>query len=714
MKTTHPLSSTLRHLPFVFLTTFIGCLAVVSARAQTHWGNALSFNGTNSYVSFGATPPLSPPWTAEFWINRQDSTNIAATLLDDGITSLRLEQFNGTKLVGFTKYSAADYTFNYTAPTNTWVHLAFVSDTTATRLYVNGVAQSTNSNTISLPLRQFGAITNGSGPRCAFKGTVDEIRVWNVVRSAEDILAEMVQPLTNTPAGLVAYWKFDEGSGSTVSDATTNHCNGSLVNTPEWVVSTVPIPFNYTTNNGTITITKYTGPGGAVIVPSAINGLPVATIGDSAFAYCDTVTSVTISYGVTRIGVESFFVCNSLTNVTIPDSITSIGDSAFYICPSLTSVTIPSSVTSIGGNAFIVCTSLMSINVDTNNPAYSSVDGVLFDKSQVTVIEFPGGRGGSYSIPGSVSSIAAYGFYDCRNLVNVIIPDSVTSIGYYAFALCTGLTNFMIPAGLTSIGSGVFEDCFSLKSITVDTNNPAYSSVDGVLFDKSQVTIITFPGGRGGNYTIPDSVTRIGDDAFFYCTGLTNVIIPNGVTRIGNSAFYCCAGLTSLPIPKNVTSIGWSAFNGCDNLISITIPNSVTNIESYAFCNCDSLTGIYFQGDAPSLGVSVFVNDSNVTVYRLPGTTDWAAFDANSGLNPAVLWNAQVQTADGNFGVRTNQFGFTIAGTADIPIVVEACTNLACPAWTPLQTCCVTNGSIYFGDAEWTNHLGRFYRVRWP
>jgi len=704
---------TLRRLPVALLTLLTVCLAAWSARAQTHWGYALAFNGANSYVSFGETPPLSGSWTAEFWINRQDSTNTAATLLDDGITSLRLEQYNGTKLVGFTKYGVADCTFNYTAPTNTWVHLAFVSDTTTTRLYVNGVAQSTNSNTISLPLRQFGAITNGSGPRCAFKGTVDEIRVWNVARSAEDIRANMAQPLTNAPAGLVAYWKFDEGSGSTVSDATINHHNGSLVNAPAWVVSTVPMPFTYTTNAGTITITGYTGPGGAVIIPSVINSLPVATIGDSAFAFCDTVTSVTIPCGVTRIGIESFLACNNLTNVTIPDSITSIGDSAFYVCTSLASVTIPASVTSIEGNTFLACTSLMSITVATNNPAYSSMDGVLFDKSQAKIIEFPCGKGGNYSLPGSVTSILAYAFYDCPKLACVIIPDSVTGIENRAFAMCTGLTNFMIPHSTISIADSAFMYCTSLMSITVATNNPAYSSVGGVLFDKSQVTILTFPSGRGGNYTIPDGITRIGNNAFFYCTGLINVIIPTSVTRIGDGAFYYCDDLTSLTIPKKVTSIGPSAFNGCSKLVNITIPNSVTSLGDYAFASCDSLTGIYFGGNAPSLGASVFSNLS-MPVYYLLGTTGWAAFDASSHLSPAVLWNARVQTGDGNFGVRTNQFGFTIAGTTDIPIVVEACTNLACPTWTLLQTCCVTNGSIYFCDPQRTNYPGRFYRVRWP
>ena len=585
MKTNHPSPFTLRHLPFVLLATV--CLAALPARAQTYWGYALSFNGTNSYVSFGAVPPLSNSWTAEFWVNRQDSPNTAATLLDDGITSLRLEQYNETKLVGFTKYGAADYTFNYTAPTNTWVHLAFLSDTTNTYLYVNGVAQDTNANTIALPLSLFGAITNGSAVGGALEGTIDEIRVWDVVRSAAEIQADLAQPLTNPPAALVAYWKFDEGSGTTTYDATTNHHDGTLVNGPTWVVSTVPIPFIYTTNNGTITITGYTGPGGAVTIPSAINGPPV----------------------------------------------TSIGDDAFYYCTGLTSVAIPDSVTSIVSDAFVDCFSLMSITVDTNNPAYSSVDGVLFDKSQTTLIECPGGRAGNYTV-----------------------PDGVTSIGENAFWGCPSLTSITIPISVTSIGDLAFSGCYSLTSLT-----------------------------------IPDSVTSIGYCEFLNCYNLTSVTIPNGVTSIGEFAFASCTSLAN-----------------------VTIPDSVSSIGEEAFANCFILTGVYFRGNAPSLGSGVFASDDNATVYYLPGTTGWATFDANSGLGPAVLWNAQVPAGNASFGVKTNQFGFIITGTSNIPVVVEACTNLACPAWTPLQTCTVTNGAIYFCDPQWTNYPARFYRVCWP
>jgi hypothetical protein len=121
---------------------------------------------------------------------------------------------------------------------------------------------------------------------------------------------------------------------------------------------------------------------------------------------------------------------------------------------------------------------------------------------------------------------------------------------------------------------------------------------------------------------------------------------------------------------------------------------------------------VYFEGNAPATVPPLFSDDDNVTVYYLAGTTGWDSPFAES--LPPTLWNAQVRTSSANFGVQTNRFGFNISGTTNIPIVVEACTNLANARWTPLQSCAITNGLIYFSDAQWTNYPARFYRIRSP
>src|SRR5213079_3345119 len=157
--------------------------------------------------------------------------------------------------------------------------------------------------------------------------------------------------------------------------------------------------------------------------------------------------------------------------------------------------------------------------------------------------------------------------------------NSVTSIGDFAFRGCSGLTSVTIPDSVTSIRGRAFVDCWNLSAISVETNNPAYSSVGGVWFNKSQTTLIEYPGGKVGSYSIPNSVTSIVDYAFAGCISLTSVTIPD-----------------------NLTSIGASAFDGCISLTSVTIPNSVASIGESAFEGCTSLTSVYFQGNAPSLG----------------------------------------------------------------------------------------------------------------
>jgi N-acetylneuraminic acid mutarotase len=207
------------------------CLAPYDA------GSALSFDGMASYVSVGAEP-TPPPWTAEFWANRQDTPSISATLLGDASSALKLEQFNSAHQVGFTQFGVTDYAFNYSAPANTWVHLAFVCDTT-TRLYVNGALQDTKATTIPLPLGRIGY--DSSGHPDYLKGNLDEIRVWSVARTQGQIQANMNHSLSVPQANLVGYWRFDEGNGTTAFDSSGQGKTGTLQNGPAWVISSAPL-----------------------------------------------------------------------------------------------------------------------------------------------------------------------------------------------------------------------------------------------------------------------------------------------------------------------------------------------------------------------------------------------------------------------------------------------------------------------------------------
>ena len=210
--------------------------------------------------------------------------------------------------------------------------------------------------------------------------------------------------------------------------------------------------------------------------------------------------------------------------------------------------------------------------------------------------------------------------------------------------------------------------------------------------DNGTITITGYTG-PGGAVAIPDTINGL------------------PVTRIGENAFHEKTSLTSVTIPNSVISIGIGAFYGCTSLTSVTIGNSVTSI-GYAFSGCTSLTAVYFKGNTPSLVQGALFSFSDKTiVYYLPETTGW---DSMFGGRPAVLWNPQVLTSDASFGVRAGQFGFTITGTSGLVIVVEASADLANPLWTPVGTNTLTGGSSYFSDPQWTNHPGRFYRLRSP
>ena len=301
-----------------------------------------------------------------------------------------------------------------------------------------------------------------------------------------------------------------------------------------------------------------------------------------------TVTYNGTTYSVTSIGEWVFNSCSRLTSVTIPNSVTSIGNSAFWDCSRLTSVTIPNSVTSIGSSTFLSCSGLTSINVASGNTHYSSIDGVLYNYVQDTLIQCPGAKT-LVTIPNSVTSIGDGAFWDCSGLTSVTIPNSVTSIGNSAFYGCSGLTTLNFNAincqDFEAYYNGHYYSTFGTSLTTVN------------IGDSVQRIPAYFVKGCSGltSVTLPNSLTSIGDWAFNACSGLTSVTLPNSLTSIGDWAFRGCSGLTSITLPNSLTSIGESTFRGCSGLTSITIPNNVTSIGGLAFGYCSGLTTLNFN-----------------------------------------------------------------------------------------------------------------------
>ena len=333
----------------------------------------------------------------------------------------------------------------------------------------------------------------------------------------------------------------------------------------------------------------------------------VATIGSYAFAYayCSSLTSVTIPDSVTAIGDDAFAFCRSLTSVTIPDSVTSIGKSAFEGCSSLTSVTIPDSVTTIGYGAFALCSNLQEFKgkLASEDGRGIIIDGVFKSFAPAGLTE--------YTIPDSVTSIGNGAFAWCSSLQEFkgkyasedgrcLIVDGV----FNSFANGCGATEYTIPDSVTTIGDDAFYCCSSLTSITIPDSVTTIG--DRAFHNCSSLT----------NVTIGDSVTTIGDWTFGNCDNLTSVTIPDSVTTIGDDAFYGCSSLTSITIPDSVTTIGESAFWGCGSLTSVTISDSVTSIGESAFWGCGSLTSVYCKAITPP--VALFDDGY------------WGAFDCNA------------------------------------------------------------------------------------
>lgn len=373
------------------------------------------------------------------------------------------------------------------------------------------------------------------------------------------------------------------------------------------------------------------------------------------------ITQLTLPSGVSTIKKYAFQGC-SLTSVNIPNyTVTSIGNSAFENCSSMTSVSIGNSVTSIGENAFRGCTGLTSVFIPSGITVISA--GVFRECSNLTSVDLPNG----------ISQIGENAFYNCSRLTDLFIPDEVPStIGAYAFCGCSSLTSVTIPSTVNAIGNYAFSSCSSLTSVTINSNAIASASYSEMFNMKNKF------GNQVRRYTFGSGITSIGNNAFYGCTGMAELILPSSLSSIGSYAFQNCSGLNwvkisdlnawyaidfanayanplyyadhlyvntnevvGLTVTSNISEIKDYAFVGYIGLHSVNFGSSVTSIGNQAFMNCTGLTSVTIGNSVNTIGNEAFKDCTNLTSVTLNNSAI-ASADYTSSNNLKTIFGNQV------------------------------------------------------------------------
>ena len=571
-----------------------------------------------------------------------DCTDLQTISIPDSVVSVGDTPFRNCSKLNYNIYDNAKYLGNKTNPYVLLIEsvsndIASCEIHPKTRIIYKSVFASCNNLTDIVIPDSVVSVGERAFYECS---NLQSVTIGNSVASIEDYTFYSCSNLKNITIGnsvkTIGYLAFGyctsltdivlpDGVTTIESRAFSDCKNLALISVPDSIVSLSDSAFRYCNklNYNIYDNGKYCGneTNPYVVMMGTVSGNiascqihPQTKFIYGSFSYCTQLTSITIPDGVIGIGSSTFSNCSGLTSITIPDSVTSIGSDMFYNCTSLTSVKLPDGITDIGSNMFSNCTSLTSV-----------------------------------TIPDSVTVIAASAFSNCTSLISIRIPEGVTHIGWATFEKCTNLQQVIIGSNITGVDSSAFSGCTSLQY-------NLYSNAKYLGNEKNPYLFLVEAAKDITSCQIHPNTKKINNNAFYDCTGLTELTIPDGVVNIGYRAFKNCTNLQCVTLPYSVVSVDYEAFQNCTNLTDVyitditawcgidfgrntsnplyyakklylngqlvkdlVIPEGTSAIGDYAFYNCSNLQSIVVPEGVTSIGTQAFKNCSQLKSVAISG-----------------------------------------------------------------------------------------------
>ena len=486
------------------------------------------------------------------------------------------------------------------------------------------------------------------------------------------------------------------------------------------------------------------------------------------FKNCPKLTTVNISNGITAINYETFAACPLLNNITIPETVTSIIAGAFANCYALSYITIPSAVVTIGDNVFQYCYNLLSVNFSPNSNLISVGYQCFLHCEKLVSVNF-----------NSLTTLGSFAFWYCYKLETVTLPNNLENIQQWTFEYCISLKNFTFPSGLktigqkafastgiiaanipngvTYIGESAFEYCSGLITANIPTSitflgsrvfNGCRELISNMVFPTAITVIpdVVMSGCAKASFTLPNTLTRIGNYSFEGMRAITTVTLPNSVATLGHSAFSGCSELTTInlnniigtgnatfrgcsklnniTLSSSLTQINYENFNGCTSLTSITIPSSCTFIDSLAFYFCTSLTNVTFASPSnlTNMGSYVFYGCAALSTISIPNSVNTmgvSTFGSCSNLSTVTLPNTLIEIPGSSFSNCPKLKSFTITSNIQkisnnafagsglenitIPSTLKYIADYAFAFCSNLAIVNIQNNDIIFGSNVFTN-----------